>query len=147
LFSKVHKYDEKFIKAAILDYFSPVDIHAAKELLLGIVSTLNDLSSLSKIRERRGEGRAESEMCDIFSVINELDEKQLLNQLATFVSESVEEMPSRNILEGDLRAVMLRFVKLESQLSQVQIGVNNLSAAMLGAVLLSGPTVQKLFFY
>ena len=54
-------------------------------------STLNDLSSLSKIRERRGEGRAESEMCDIFSVINELDEKQLLNQLPKFVSDSVEE--------------------------------------------------------
>jgi hypothetical protein len=93
LFSGVHKYDEKFIKATILDYFPSVDIHAAKELFLGIVSTLNDLSSLSKIRERRGEGCATREMCDIFSIINELNEKQLLNQLPKLVSDSVEEMP------------------------------------------------------
>ena len=33
---------------------------------------------------------------------------------------------------------MLRFVKLESQLSQVQIGVNNLSAAMLASTHLPG---------
>lgn len=133
LFSKVHKHDEKFIKGAILDYFSPADIHAAQELFLNIVSTFNDLDSLSKIRKRRGEGRVENEICDIFNIIHELDEKQLFSHLPVFVSDSVEEMPSRNILEGDLKAVMLRFAKLESQLSQVQICVNNLSAAMLSA--------------
>ena len=47
---------------------------------------------------------------DIFLIINELDEKQSLRTLPTFVSDSVDEMPSKAIFDGDLR-VMLSYSK------------------------------------
>jgi hypothetical protein len=73
------------------------------------VSTLSNVESLLKIRARRGDGRAEHEVDDIFTIITELDEKQILCQLPTFVSDAGEKMPSNSVAEGDIRAVMSRF--------------------------------------
>jgi hypothetical protein len=108
LFSKINKYDSKIIKQSVFDFFSSDDIHEAKEAFLGHVSTLNNVELLLKIRARRGNGRAEHEVDDIFAIIiNELDETLILNQLPTFVSDAGEKMPSISVVEvGDIRAVM-----------------------------------------
>ena len=60
LFSKFHKCDDQSIRAAIMDFFSSDDIHAAKELLMSIVSTFSGLNATPKIRERKGAARGVS---------------------------------------------------------------------------------------
>jgi hypothetical protein len=134
LFTKLHKCDVRFIKQAILDYFLPGDIHEAKEVFLSYVSTLNNVESLSKIRARRGDDRTEHELDDIFTVITELDEKQTLSQLPTFVSDSAEKMPSKSIVEGDMRAIMNRFGKMEQQILHLQSTINQLTSEMAAIV-------------
>lgn len=134
LFTKLNKCDVRFIKQAILDYFLPEDIHEAKELFLSCVSTLYNVESLSKIRTRRGDDRTEHELDDIFTVITELDEKQTLSQLPTFVSDSAEKMPSKSIVEGDMRAIMNRFSKMEQQILHLQNTINQLTSEMSAIV-------------
>jgi hypothetical protein len=127
LFSKLHKCDIKLIKQTILDYYTADEIHEAKEIIVMSVSTLSNIESLAKIRSRRGDGRVEQEISDIFLIINELDEKQRLSQLPKFVSDSAEKMPSNAIVSGDLKAIMSRFNKMDSQISQLISTVNKLA--------------------
>jgi hypothetical protein len=127
LFSKFQKCDNKLIKQSILDYYTADEIHEAKEVILMSVSTLSNIESLAKIRTRRGDGRVEHEINDIFLLISELDEKQRLFQLPKFVSDSAEKMPSNAIVSGDLKAIMSRFSKMDSQISQLINTVNKLA--------------------
>ena len=130
LFTKLNKCDEKQIVTSIMDYYTSADIHEAKELFVNIVSTLSGIDSLSKIRDRRGESREKHELEDIFTIITELDEKKVLHSLPKFVSDSADEMPSSAIVDGDVRAIMNKFGKMESQIQLLQNTVNKLSAAM-----------------
>jgi hypothetical protein len=141
LFSKLHKCDENHIKMSLLDYYSPADIHAAKELFMNVVSTFKDIIAVTKVRERRGDGRAENEVNDIFSIIKELDEKQTLSNLPIFVSDSVDKMPSSAVVDGDLRAIMNRFTKVESQISYLQNSVKKLCSGT--SAIVSAPSCQQ----
>jgi hypothetical protein len=132
LFSKLNKCDEKRIKTAILDYYCSADIHDAKQMFVNCVSTLSDIDSLSKIRDRRaGDLREKHELDDIFTVLAELDQKKMLGQLPKFVSDSSEKMPSSTIVDGDVRAIMNRFEKMELLISHLQSTVNKLSTAIV----------------
>jgi len=130
LFTKYFKCPSKLIKQSILEYYASGDIHEAKETLMLAVSNNFDISCLTKIRGRRGDGRAEHELDDIFTIITECDEKLLISQLPKFVSDNADNMPSSVIVDGDLRAVMNRFEKLESQITHLQNLVSKFSAAM-----------------
>lgn len=132
LFSKLNKTAERHLKTTILDYYTTLDIHEAKEVFLNAVSTFSGINALSRIRDRHGDGRERRELDDIFTIINELDEKKVLSDLPTFVSNCTDNMPSNVIVDGDLRAVMSRFDKMESQIFHLQSTVNNLASAMLG---------------
>ncbi len=105
-----------------------MEIHEAKEVLLRSVNTLIDDELKKKIRPRRGDGRTEQELDDTFALINDFDEKQTLSQLPIFVSDSVDKMLSKSIVEGDMRAILSRFGKLEQQISRLQNTVNKLTS-------------------
>jgi hypothetical protein len=62
----------------------------------------------------------------IFMIINELDEKQRLSQLPKYVSDSADKMPSNSMLAGDVKAVMSRFNKMDSEFSHLTNIVNKL---------------------
>jgi len=130
LFSKLHKFESKRIKASMLEFYSADDIHEAKETLVNIVSTLSDKLT-TKVRDTRdGDGRICRELDDIFTVINDLDEKLILDKLPLFVSDSPEKMPSNQLIEGDVRAIMSKFSKMEFIVEQLQTTVNNSTAAI-----------------
>jgi len=86
----------------------------------------------TKIVDRRaGDGRSAHEIDDIFTVITALDEKQLLLNLPKFVSDSTDEMPTRMLIDGDLKAFMNRFDKMEHKLTYMSDTINKLSATIL----------------
>jgi len=114
----------------MLEFYSADDIHEAKETLVNIVSTLSDKLT-TKVRDSRdGDGRICRELDDIFTVINDLDEKLILDKLPLFVSDSPEKMPSNQLIEGDVRAIMSKFSKMEFIVEQLQTTVNNSTAAI-----------------
>jgi len=77
---------------------------------------------------RDSEGRAGREMDDIFTIINVVDEAKMLDKLPKFVSDGPENMPTVNLVEGDMVAIMNRFDKLEMTMTQLQLAVNKTAA-------------------
>jgi len=66
----------------------------------------------------------------IYNILHELDEKNMLQLLPKFVSDCPDLMPTSQLVEGDLRAVMVQFDKLEQSMSLMQQSFNSISAAM-----------------
>jgi len=124
--SKFPKCEERQIKLAILRYYPAEDIHAAKEKLLDSVSSITELTCMTKIRNRRGDedGRSARELDDIYIILNEFNEKKMLRQLPKFVSDCSERMPTSPLIDGDLQAIMNQFRKLEFLVSFLQQSVN-----------------------
>jgi len=90
LFSKLHKFENKSIKASVLEFYSDDDIHEAKETLVNTANTLSDKLT-TKVRDRHdSKGRICRELDDIFTIINDLDEKLILGKLPLFVLDSPE---------------------------------------------------------
>jgi len=54
----------------------------------------------------------------MFSVINLLDEKNLLSNLPTYVVDKPDQMPSPRLLEGDLKYFMHMFERLTEKVDQ-----------------------------
>ena len=87
---------------------------------------LQNGSKVSRIPRRRdSDNRTARELDDIFSLIAELDVNKTLEDLPKFVSDSPDKMPSVNIVEGDLNAVMKRFDKLDNKLNRLEASVNH----------------------
>lgn len=130
LFSKINKYDTKLIKTVLSEFYKPEDITVAKELLLEHVIQLS-IDSLSRIPRRRdSEGRCLREVDDIFNIIETVDNAKLLLNLPRFVSDSPESMPSIHLVEGDLRAVMHRFDKIDAIIDHLEGGVHKVVSAI-----------------
>jgi len=89
ILSKLHKSDENSVKKAILHFYFSHDIHAAKEPLMSIESNLTNFTIMSSnVRERRdADGRAQRELDDIYIILHELDEGDMLQLLPKFVSD------------------------------------------------------------
>jgi len=93
------------------------------------VSTLSIPNMPHISRRRDSEGRVGREIEDIFSIISVIDEAKMIESIPVFVSDGPQNMPSINLVEGDLAVIMLRFDKLEMDLANLQSTVNK-SAAM-----------------
>jgi len=133
IFSKLHRLDQKQIKDFALNFYTSVDIHEAKESLMNIsYASFGEVEWPTKIIDRRaGDWRSHHELDDIFTVITALDEKQLLRDLPKFVSDSSDQMPTRMLTDGDLKAFMNRFDKMELRLVHMSDIINKLSATIL----------------
>jgi len=96
------------------------------ELLMIIVSNLTNFTKSSNVHERRdADGRAQRELDDIYTILHELDERIMLQLLPKFVTDCPDRMPSSQLVEGDLRAVMVKFDKLEQSMSFMQQSFNS----------------------
>jgi hypothetical protein len=125
LFSRLHKSEVRHLKTVMLNFYSSEDIGFAKEVLINCAKTVQNADNAARIpRRREGENRAVRELDDIFNIIADLDVTKMLGDLPKFVSDSPDKMPSVNLVEGDLNAVMRRFDKLDNQLNHLEISVN-----------------------
>jgi hypothetical protein len=116
IFSKVHKDDENRIKKTVENFFKPDTISEARDMLLEHASLLK--TELPKLPNRRGgapDGRTQRELKDIFEIIDALDSLNFLERLPKYASDNPLEMPSPNITEGDLRAIMDRLDMLDNK--------------------------------
>jgi hypothetical protein len=125
LFSRLHKSEIRPLKVTLLNFYSSEDINLAKDVLVNRVKTLQTVDNTAIIpRRRESESRAARELDDIFSLIADLDATKLLKDLPKFVTDSPDKMPSVNLVEGDLNAVIQRFNKLDNQLNRLKTSVN-----------------------
>jgi len=128
LFSRVNKSDVKAVKSALLDFYKSEEITAAKELLLEHACKLSNDTSISRMpRRRESEGRSLREVDDIFNIIEVLDHAQVLCNLPRYVADGPEKMSSAQLLEGDLRAIMNRFDRMDGKIGHLENCINTVS--------------------
>jgi len=111
----------------LISFYGVDAIGPAKDILVENVSTLQ-LTTPYIPNRRDSEGRAGREMDDIFTIINVVDEAKMLDKLPKFVSDGPENMPTVNLVEGDMVAIMNRFDKIEMTMTQLQLAVNKTAA-------------------
>ena len=104
------------LKGTIVDFYEPSDISHSKELLLEHCDLILDKSVKIPRRRKESVGRVTAEIDDIFNILTNLDENNLLNKLPMFVSTDPDKMPSIKLSEGDMGAVFLKLSKLEIEI-------------------------------
>lgn len=117
LLSKVGKMESKVLKNVLFEYFNPLDISAAKKILLENITDMKLSEKMPHIAQRReGESRIRLEIDDIFELLNYVDEQKKLNCLPQYVTSNIDAMPSIRLFEGDLSFIMSRLDRIEARL-------------------------------
>jgi hypothetical protein len=135
LFSKFGKTDVKQIRIILMEYYSAADITTAKKQLVDDVLKLEITETLPYTPQRRdGENRVKLEIDDIFTLINFLDERKMLNNLPKYVTSCPDAIPSIRLFEGDLSFVMARLDRIEERLGFRLNSMTSSMAAIVGQV-------------
>lgn len=122
------------IKSTIVDFFSAEDICSAKRTLLESVSNLVMDKPLPRYPERQGSSRIVKETDDIMDILQQIDERKLLDALPKFVVDNSDSVPSPRMDEGELRMIMQKMSKLEAILFGVQTAVHNVQSTVTDIV-------------
>jgi hypothetical protein len=118
LVNKFGKQSLKVLKSAIIDFYD-IDILAeAKNRLLYDVNLMELPDNVPHIPKRRNSAnRLSQEADDIFALLQFIDERGKLLNLPRYVASSPETMPSCRLFEGDMKFLLARLDKLESNLA------------------------------
>jgi len=104
LINKLGKSQHKLLKSALLDFYSPGDLSAAKIQLLKDSQKVNSVNFRHIPQQRQSENRATREVDDMFTLLTALDESEnaSLSALPVYVSNDPDNMPSVRLYEGYL---------------------------------------------
>jgi len=95
----------KVLKSALLDFYDCDALSKAKQRLLTDFSNIRQqvgIDSVPHIPQRRdGDNKALREVDDMFTLLNVLDERLLLDKLPVYVSDGPDKMPATRLYEGD----------------------------------------------
>ena len=92
----------------LLDFYNVADLAAAKNQELEDVKRMNKSVNIPHVPDRReGELRSVRIVYDIFTVLDCLDENQLLKYLPKYVADSPDAMPSARLYERDLTIICM----------------------------------------
>jgi len=122
--SKLGKVERKAIKSVALDFYRSEDIADAKNKLLSDANLLQLSDKLPHVPNRRdGDSRTARELDDIFTLIDFLDERKLLEALPKYVTDCPDNMPTVRLFEGDLSFIV-------KKMDQLEVGVGSLGSAV-----------------
>ena len=76
LLKKFGKTLNKLLKSALVDFYSPADIAAAKHQLLKDIHEVKSVSFSHVPQQRQGDNRAERDVDDMFTLLTTLDESE-----------------------------------------------------------------------
>ena len=132
LVNKFSKCENKLLKSALVDFYSPGDLSAAKHQLLKDLNKVQSVfSSCSLPTQRQGENRASSDVDDttLFTVLDEAYSVSF-SDLPKYVSDNPDKVPSIRLYEGDFRVLVSVFEKFESKLYLMESAISNTARDM-----------------
>lgn len=125
LVNKYGKNQVKLLKSALVDFYSPKVLSAARKQLLKDVETVIGTLSLPHMpQQRHGDNHAVREVDDMIAILTALDEKMTLSMLPAYMSDSPDNMPSLRLYEGDLGVLMAMLEKMDSRLAMLESAVS-----------------------
>ena len=110
-------------------------ISSAKNLLISEVDSLKSENEINVPRRRRDSidkpgAKASNDFDDILRIFTTLDERELLDNIARFVSVSPDAMPSSQIAVGDFAIVLSKLCNLEEQYQQLKLNLGQTGASV-----------------
>ena len=131
---KLKRIEKQPLKNAMLDFYTPQCILAAKELLLNEADVVMPEKWVKPAKHRLasvGQHNLAKEIDDIFSVIQLIDEAQVTDKLPLFVSDNPDNMPLVRLTDGDLVAVLQKLARLENTVMNVSKSVELLNQTVM----------------
>jgi len=128
LIKRFGKSDVNRLKTTALSFYSTEAITAAKGKLTEDVETqkLEDIphAFVAKRRDSVNKERSVREVDDMLSIIKLLDERKLLDRLPRYVAEDPADLPSLNLVDGDMFVILSKMAQIENAMMQIQFGLN-----------------------
>ena len=135
LINKFGRLDNKLLKSLLSDYYSTVEIVAAKNQLIEDVRSLHFEDKIPRLSSHReGDGHHSREVNDVFTIVIALDENQLISHMPKYVVDKPDMMPSARLSEGDLKCFMHMFEKLEEKFDLYREEVCTISRSVHSAL-------------
>ena len=121
------KVQNKLLKNALLDFYSPEALSAAKRQLLKDIEKVKDVSFPHIPQQRQGENKGSREIDDMFTILTVLDEAEnvSVSVLPTYVADNTDNIPSLRIYEGDMGVFVTMLEKLEAKFCLMEAAISN----------------------
>ena len=121
ILNKYGKSPIESVKTVLQNFYTPIEISDAKELLNKAVNDLNlDVDWIPRnVNRRRCDDKPRIEIDDIYAVINAFDEHMQLKSLPEFVAVNLERLPPFRTDELDLCTAVRRISALEEKVATV----------------------------
>jgi len=129
LLKKFGKVQNKLLKNALLDFYSPDALSAAKRQLLKDIEKVKDVSFPHIPQQRQGENKGSREIDDMFTILTVLDEAEnvSVSVLPTYVADNTDNIPSLRIYEGDMGVFVTMLEKLEAKFCLMEAAISNIA--------------------
>ena len=121
------------LKSALVDFYSPEVLSAAKQQLLKDIGTgkigQQAVSFQHIPAQRQGENRASRDVDDMFTLLTTLDEADnvYLSDLPVYVSDNPDNVPSVRLYESEFGVFVTMLEKLESRMSLMESAICNVA--------------------
>jgi len=120
------KTDIKRLKTVTLNFYSAEVITEAKQMLLTHLENagIDDLPHIP--RRRDTEARTIKEVDDLIALAEIIDERKLFDRLPRYAADDPVDLPTLNIMDGDMFVILSKLAQMESAMSTMQFGMNTL---------------------
>ena len=121
LFFKFKKYPIGVIKQSIIDFYDPIDIAVAKDVIMEDAKALN-LEKLPRKRRDSIERRNILDVDDIISVVSMLDERNMIDMLPSYVVKNIGNVPLLKMdKKGEFRVLKSKVDNILNEQNKVAI--------------------------
>ena len=132
LSNKYGNIDSRKISSVIVDFYKPVKINDAKEILVKYVEDMNLTDKWPKPTRRRDSdlnARALKEVQDIIQIWSYLDGNSLIGNLPIFVAADLSAVPSAKLEDGDMQYLLRKLDNIEQAVIENKKAINDFRAA------------------
>lgn len=133
LVNKFGKQPIKALKSAVIDFYDVNTLVESKVRLLHDINLMDFTDEIPHIPKRRDNAnRLTQESDDILALLQFVDERGQLTNLPRYVSNDPDMMPSCRLLDGDMKFLLARLDKLESNLTGFGFSLSAITAELQG---------------
>jgi len=116
------------LKIVTLNFYNSEAICGAKSRLTDDLECLNigNIPHTFTTKRRDSKERCAREVDDIIAIIKLLDERKEVAKLPRYVADDPAELPSMNIVDGDMFVILDKIAHLEYAMTHLQFGLNSM---------------------
>jgi len=117
----MHSIELSVLHNAIVGFYHPADITAAKKQLMEDVRSMNFTEKAPRLPNRNdnNENRTSMEVDDIIKLLKFLDQNLLLSKMPIYVADGPDAMPCFRLVDGDYKYLLQKMETMDATLRTV----------------------------